>query len=51
LDGDSCPAACRTALERFPIGLNHPVEKKTLKINELEHVLVGKVDQLFRNML
>jgi hypothetical protein len=41
----------RAALERFPTGWNQPVEKKTLKIKELEHVLVGKVSQLFRNML
>jgi len=39
------------ALERFPIGWNHPIGKKTLKINNLEHVLIGKVMQLFRNML
>jgi hypothetical protein len=38
-------------LERFPIGQDRPVEKKTLKIKKLEHVLVGKVDQLVRNML
>jgi hypothetical protein len=31
--------------------LNHPSEKKRLKIKDLEHVLIGKVDQLFRNML
>jgi len=31
--------------------LNPPSEKKRLKIKELEPVLVGKVDQLFRNML
>ncbi len=30
-------------LERFPIGWTHPIEKKTLKINRLEHVLIGKV--------
>jgi hypothetical protein len=39
------------ALEHLPLGLNHPSEKKMLKIKELEHVLIGKVDQLFRNML
>ena len=51
------------ALERFPIGWNHSIEKKTLQINKLEHVLksenadiskfenIGKVIQLFRNML
>jgi hypothetical protein len=38
-------------LERVPIGWNHPIEKNSLQINELEHVLIEKVDQLFRNML
>jgi hypothetical protein len=38
-------------LERIPIGWNHPIDKNTLKINLLEHVLIGKVSQLFRNML
>jgi hypothetical protein len=31
--------------------LNHPSEKKMLKIKELEPVPLEKVDQLFRNML
>jgi hypothetical protein len=31
--------------------LNHPIDKNSLNIKEVEHVLVGKVDQLFRNML
>jgi len=31
--------------------MDSPIEKKTLKINNLEHVLIGKVIQLFRNML
>jgi hypothetical protein len=39
------------ALERIPIGWNRPIDKNTLKINLLEHVLIGKVSQLFRNML
>ena len=39
------------AVERFPIRWNHLIEKKSLKIKELEHVLIEKVDQLFRNML
>jgi hypothetical protein len=39
------------SLERIPIGWNHPIDKNTLKINLLEHVLIGKVSQLFRNML
>jgi hypothetical protein len=38
-------------VERIPIGWNHPIDKNTLKINLLEHVLIGKVSQLFRNML
>jgi hypothetical protein len=38
-------------LERIPIGWNHPIDKNTLKINLFEHVLIGKVSQLFRNML
>jgi hypothetical protein len=38
-------------LERIPIGWNYPIDKNTLKINRLEHVLIGKVSQLFRNML
>jgi hypothetical protein len=40
-----------TKLERILIGWNHPIYKNTLKINLLEHVLIGKVSQLFRNML
>ena len=39
------------ALERVPIGWNHPIDKNSLNIKELEHVLVRKVSQLFRNML
>ncbi len=38
-------------LERFPIRWNHLIEKESLKFKELEHVLIEKVDQLFRNML
>jgi len=40
-----------TVLERFPIRWNHLIEKESLKFKELEHVLIEKVDQLFRNML
>jgi len=40
-----------SALEPLARGLQHPSEKKRLKIKELEHVPLGKVDQLFRNML
>jgi hypothetical protein len=39
------------ALERFPITWNHVIDKETLKIKELEHVLIEKVEQLFRDML
>jgi hypothetical protein len=35
-------------LERFPI---HVIEKESLKFKELEHALIEKVDQLFRDML
>ena len=38
-------------LERAPIGWNRPIDKNPPKIKTLEHVLVGKVYQLFRNML
>ncbi len=39
------------ALERFPIRWNHLIERESLKFNELEHVPIEKVEQLFRNML
>ncbi|MGH6822855.1 MAG: hypothetical protein ACREC4_05085 [Methylocella sp.] len=39
------------SLERVPIKWNHLIDKDSLKINELEHVLVEKVEQLFRDML
>ncbi|MGH6856321.1 MAG: hypothetical protein ACRECP_01445 [Methylocella sp.] len=38
-------------LERFPITWNHVIEEESLKFKELEHVLVEKVEQLFRDML
>jgi hypothetical protein len=38
-------------LERFPITWNHVIDKESLKIKELEHVLIEKVEQLFRDML
>ncbi len=44
------PAQCHAMLERFPISWTHLIEKKSLKIKKLEHVLIEKVDQLFRNM-
>ena len=39
------------ALERFPITWNHVIEKESLRFKELEHVLIEKVEQLFRIML
>jgi hypothetical protein len=44
------PAQCHAMLERFPISWTHLIENKSLKIKKLEHVLIEKVDQLFRNM-
>ncbi len=41
----------KTTLERFPITWNHVIEKESLKFKELEHVLIEKVEQLFRDML
>jgi hypothetical protein len=38
-------------LARIPLEWNHPRDKNTRGFNELEHVLIGKVDPLFRNML
>ena len=46
-----CNAVSLDYLERVPIGWNYPIDKNSLEIKELEHVLVGKVSQLFRNML
>jgi len=37
--------------ERFPITWNHVIEKESLNINKLKHVLIEKVEQLFRDML
>jgi hypothetical protein len=37
-------------LERVPIKWNHSIDKDALKIKELEHVLIEKVEQLFRDM-
>jgi len=45
------PAQRGAVLERFPIRWNHLIEKESLEFKELEHVLIEKVDQLFRNML
>jgi hypothetical protein len=37
--------------ERFPIRWNRLIENGSLRFKGLEHVLIGKVGQLFRNML
>jgi hypothetical protein len=39
------------ALERFPIKWNHLIGKESLRFKELEHVLIEKVEQLFRDVL
>ncbi len=39
------------ALERLPYTWNHVIEKESLNFKELEHILIEKVEQLFRNML
>ena len=39
------------ALARFPTGWNRPVDKNSRQFKILEHVLIEKVIQLFRNML
>jgi len=38
-------------LERVPIKWNHLIDKDSLKIKVLEHVLIEKVEQFFRDML
>jgi hypothetical protein len=37
--------------ERFPIMWNYVIEKASLNFKELEHVLIEKVAQLFRDMI
>jgi hypothetical protein len=37
--------------ERLPYRWTHLIEKEPLRFKELEHVLIEKVEQLFRNML
>jgi hypothetical protein len=39
----------RIERERFPITWNHVIDKEPLKFKELEHVLIEKAEQLFRN--
>jgi hypothetical protein len=41
----------KMALECFPITWTHVIEKEALRFKELEHVLIEKVEQLFRDML
>jgi hypothetical protein len=41
----------RPGLARFPPEWNHFGDKKSRQLNMLEHVLVGKVFALCRNML
>jgi hypothetical protein len=31
-------------LERFPTGWNHPVDKKALQIQKLEHIPVARIE-------
>ena len=38
-------------LERFPIRWTHLIGKALLRFTELEHVLIEKAEQLFRDML
>jgi hypothetical protein len=38
-------------LERFPITWNHVINKEPLRIKELDHAGIEKVDQLFLDML
>ncbi len=45
------PAASSDALQRFPAKWHHFADMKTRRIKYLEHVLIGKVCTLFRNML
>jgi hypothetical protein len=41
----------RIFFTRISLGLKHPSDKNTRRFNKLEHVLIGKVDPLFRDML
>jgi hypothetical protein len=47
----AAPFDPRGAASRLPIRRNHLIEKESLRFKELEHALIGIVDQLFRNML
>jgi hypothetical protein len=50
---ESCSDSIGTdkAVARISLGRNHPSDKNTHRFNTLEHVLIGKVDPLFRDML
>jgi hypothetical protein len=37
-------------LERLPINWNHLIDKKQLKIKELEHVRIEKAGSFFKDM-
>jgi hypothetical protein len=41
----------RLFLERSPTSWSHPIEKESLRFKVLEHVLIKKGEQLFRDML
>jgi len=41
----------KARLEHVPIKWNHLIDKDSPKIKELEHFLIEKVEQLFRDML
>lgn len=41
----------RLFLERLPTSWSHPIEKESLRFKVLEHVLIKKLEQLFRDML
>jgi hypothetical protein len=50
--GARCPSTCGAPRpERFPIRWNRLIENRWLRFKELEDVLIGKVGQLFRNVL
>ena len=40
-----------TYVERVPIKWNHLIDNDSLKLKELEHVLIEKVEQLFQAVL
>jgi hypothetical protein len=51
LSADLAPVRNSIDVARFPTRWIHLIEKESLKFKELEHVLIEKADQLFRNML